>query len=128
MAKQDTHRAMAVHRGERQTLEEMGEIFVEPQQLPARHVLARGIDDDDDGRGIARFHRSQDYLAGGVAETCFQADVPLVPLLLPVCHGAVPQIPEPTVRGAWAAFPDRPVESEDLSDYPRELLAIAHKI
>src|SRR5437016_6121271 len=68
------------------------------------------------------------HLAGGATGTCFQPHVPLVPLLLPVCHGAVPQIPEPTVRGAWAAFPDRPVESEDLSDYPRELLAIAHKI
>jgi hypothetical protein len=45
MAEEDTHRAMAVHRGECQALEEMGEIFVEPQQLvPARHVLARRID------------------------------------------------------------------------------------
>lgn len=53
--------AKSVHRGERQTLEEMGEIFVEPEQLvPARHVLARRIDENDDRRAAACFHRGQD--------------------------------------------------------------------
>ena len=61
MAEQDAHRAMAVHRSERQTLGEMGEIFVEPQQLVStRHVLARRIDEDDDRRAAARLHRGQD--------------------------------------------------------------------
>jgi hypothetical protein len=36
----------------------MGEIFVEPQQfVPACHLLARRIDENDDGRTDARLRR-----------------------------------------------------------------------
>jgi hypothetical protein len=48
---------MATRRGERKTLGEVGEIFVESQQfVSTRHVLARRIDQNDNRRTIACLH------------------------------------------------------------------------
>src|SRR5580704_8951022 len=61
MAEQQAHGAMAMRRGEGQTLDKMGEIFVESQEfISTRHVLARGIGQEQDRRAVACLHGGQD--------------------------------------------------------------------